>query len=227
MGHSTRHGINRRTLVKGGAAAIAAPALLGPGAARGQARVIKIGHVSPRTGPLAGFGEADNFIIDQVRGILKKGLQIGGRNYQVQIVSKDSQSTGSRAAEVASELILSDKVDLLIAAGTPDTTNPVSDQAEVNEVPCVCHQLPVAAVLLRPQGRSRQGLQLDLPVLLGPRRRDRGVPRAVGRRADQQGRRRPVPERRRRQRLGRPEARPAAGARRAPATSCSIPAAIR
>jgi len=96
----------------------------------------------PRTGPLAGFGEADNFIIEQVRGILKNGLQSGGRAYQVQIISKDSQSTGSRAAEVASELILSDKVDLLVAAGTPDTTNPVSDQAEVNEVPCVTTNCP-------------------------------------------------------------------------------------
>ena len=89
------------------------------------------------------------------------------------------------------------------------------------------HQLPVAAVFLRPQGRSRQGLHLDLSVLLGPGRRDRGVPRAVGWRADQQGRRRPVPERRRRQRLGRQGARPAAGARARPATSCSIPAATR
>ena len=157
MGHSTRDGINRRTLVKGGAAAIAAPALLGPGAARGQARVIKIGHVSPRTGPLAGFGEADNFIIDQVRGILKKGIQIGGRNYPVQIVSKDSQSTGSRAAEVASELILSDKVDLLIAAGTPDTTNPVSDQAEVNEVPCVCTNCPWQPYFFGRKGDPKKG----------------------------------------------------------------------
>ena len=154
---STRHGINRRTLVKAGAAAIAAPALLGPGAARGQARVIKIGHVSPRTGPLAGFGEADNFIIDQVRGILKKGIQIGGRDYQVQIVSKDSQSTGSRAAEVASELILSDKVDLLIAAGTPDTTNPVSDQAEVNEVPCVCTNCPWQPYFFGRKGDPKKG----------------------------------------------------------------------
>src|ERR1700741_1313539 len=107
-------GISRRSVVKGGAMAFAAPALLGPGAARGQARVIKIGHVSPRTGPLAGFGEADNFIVEQVRGLLKKGLSIGGRDYQVQIVTKDSQSTGSRAAGGASELILSDKVDLLV-----------------------------------------------------------------------------------------------------------------
>ena len=99
--------INRRTLIKSGAAAVAAPALIGANSASAQGRVIKIGHVSPRTGPLAGFGEADNFIIEQVRGILKNGLQSGGRTYQVQIISKDSQSTGSRAAEVASELILS------------------------------------------------------------------------------------------------------------------------
>jgi branched-chain amino acid transport system substrate-binding protein len=141
-GKKSSKSINRRTLVKTGVAAIAAPALLGANSASAQSRVIKIGHVSPRTGPLAGFGEADNFIIDQVRGILKNGLQSGGRTYQVQIISKDSQSTGSRAAEVASELILSDKVDLLVAAGTPDTTNPVSDQAEVNEVPCVTTNCP-------------------------------------------------------------------------------------
>ena len=134
--------MNRRALIKSGAAAVAAPALIGANSASAQGRVIKIGHVSPRTGPLAGFGEADTFIIDQVRGILKNGIQSGGRNYQVQIISKDSQSTGNRAAEVASELILSDKVDLLVAAGTPDTTNPVSDQAEVNEVPCVTTNCP-------------------------------------------------------------------------------------
>ena len=75
-------------------------------------------------------------------GILGKGLQSGGKTYKVEIVSKDSQSSGSRAAEVASELILRDKVDLLVAAGTPDTTNPVSDQAEVNEVPCVTTNCP-------------------------------------------------------------------------------------
>lgn len=134
--------MNRRMLIKSGAAAVAAPALLGANSASAQGRVIKIGHVSPRTGPLAGFGEADNFIIEQVRGILKNGLQSGGRTYQVQIISKDSQSTGTRAAEVANDLILSDKVDLLVAAGTPDTTNPVSDQAEVNEVPCVTTNCP-------------------------------------------------------------------------------------
>ena len=134
--------INRRTLIKSGAAAIAAPALLNANSASAQAKVIKIGHVSPKTGPLAGFGEADEFILGQVREVLGKGLQSGGRTYQVQIISKDSQSSGSRAAEVASELILSDKIDLMVTSGTPDTTNPVSDQAEVNEVPCVATNCP-------------------------------------------------------------------------------------
>src|SRR5688572_8889721 len=115
--------INRRTLIKSGAAAIAAPALLNANSASAQAKVIKIGHVSPKTGPLAGFGEADEFILKQVRDVLAPGLQSGGRTHQVQIISKDSQSSGSRAAEVASELILSDKIDLMVTSGTPDTTN--------------------------------------------------------------------------------------------------------
>jgi branched-chain amino acid transport system substrate-binding protein len=134
--------INRRTLIKSGAAVIAAPALLNANSASAQAKVIKIGHVSPKTGPLAGFGEADEFILKQVRDVVGKGLQSGGKTYQVQIISKDSQSSGSRAAEVASELILSDKIDLMVTSGTPDTTNPVSDQAEVNEVPCVATNGP-------------------------------------------------------------------------------------
>ena len=133
--------ISRRTLVKTGIGAIAAPALFAM-PTQAQTAVIKIGHVSPRTGPLAGFGEADSFILEQVRGILSKGLSNGGKSYKVEIISKDSQSSGSRAAEVASELILGDKVNLLVGSGTPDTTNPISDQAEVNEVPCITTNCP-------------------------------------------------------------------------------------
>src|SRR5215831_5662402 len=122
---------SRRTVVKAGLGtalgAVAAPAVLRVVPVNAQSRAIKIGHVSPKTGPLAGFGEADGFILEQVRGILANGLASGGRTYPVQIISKDSQSSGSRAAEVASELILGDKVDLIVASATPDTTNPVAD----------------------------------------------------------------------------------------------------
>ena len=87
MSSTAKSAMNRRTLVKGGVAAIAAPALIGANSASAQAKVIRIGHVSPRTGPLAGFGEADGFILEQVRGLLSSGLQSGGRTYPVQIIS--------------------------------------------------------------------------------------------------------------------------------------------
>jgi branched-chain amino acid transport system substrate-binding protein len=132
----------RRTLVKSGLGALAAPAILNVIPVNAQSRVIKIGHVSPRTGPIAPFGEADPYILDQIQKLVEKGVSNSGRTYPVQIISKDSQSSTSRASEVAAELILRDKVDLIVAASTPDTTNPVADQAEVNEIPCVTTDCP-------------------------------------------------------------------------------------
>ncbi|MDB5600246.1 MAG: transporter substrate-binding protein [Xanthobacteraceae bacterium] len=152
-----KNGISRRSLVQAGLGAIAAPAVLSIIPANAQSKTIKIGHVSPRTGPLAGFGEADNFIIEQVRGVIGKGLDIGGKTYPVQIISKDSQSSGSRAAEVASELILGDKVDLLLGAAAPDTTNPVADQAEVNEVPCLTTNCPWQPYFFGRKGDPKKG----------------------------------------------------------------------
>src|SRR5438128_11533873 len=150
-------GISRRGLVRAGFGAIAAPAVLRIIPANAQSRVIKIGHVSPRTGPLAGFGEADPYILDEIQKLLDKGITSGGKTYKVQIISKDSQSNASRAAEVASELILRDKVDLIIAASTPDTTNPVADQAEVNEVPCVTTDCPWQPYFFGRKGEPQKG----------------------------------------------------------------------
>jgi branched-chain amino acid transport system substrate-binding protein len=149
--------IDRRTLVTRGLGILAAPAVLRAIPANAQSKSIKIGHVSPRTGPLAGFGEADGFILDQVRGILAKGLESGGKTYPVEIVSKDSQSSGTRASEVAAELILRDKVDLIVGSATPDTTNPVADQAEVNEVPCITTNCPWQPYFFGRNGDPKKG----------------------------------------------------------------------
>jgi branched-chain amino acid transport system substrate-binding protein len=149
--------IDRRTVVTRGLGMLAAPAVLRAIPANAQSKSIKIGHVSPRTGPLAGFGEADGFILDQVRGILAKGLESGGKTYPVEIVSKDSQSSGTRASEVAAELILRDKVDLIVGSATPDTTNPVADQAEVNEVPCITTNCPWQPYFFGRNGDPKKG----------------------------------------------------------------------
>jgi branched-chain amino acid transport system substrate-binding protein len=150
-------GVSRRTIIAASASALAAPAVLRVIPANAQSRAIKIGHVSPRTGPLAGFGEADPYIIDEINKLLDKGIASGGKTYKVQIISKDSQSNASRAAEVASELILRDQVDLIVAAATPDTTNPVADQAEVNEVPCITTNCPWQPYFFGRKGDPKKG----------------------------------------------------------------------
>lgn len=153
----TSNRISRRTLVKAGLTAVAAPAVLRILPAEAQSTIIKIGHVSPKTGPLAGFGEADAFVLEQVRAILAKGLSNNGKTYKVEIVSKDSQSSASRASDVAAELILGDKVNLIVASAAPDTTNPVADQAEVNEVPCVTTNCPWQPYFFGRNGDPKKG----------------------------------------------------------------------
>ena len=197
--------------MRAGLGVLAAPAVLTSFRQMPRAASIKIGHVSPKTGPLAGFGEADAFILEQVRGLLSAGLQSGGRTYQVQIISKDSQSSGSRAAEVASDLMLGDKVDLILASATPDTTNPVADQAEVNEVPCITTDCPWQPYFFGRNGDPGKGFTWTYHFFWGLEDVIARVPGAVGLGADQQGRRRAVPERCRWQCLGRSAARIATG----------------
>jgi branched-chain amino acid transport system substrate-binding protein len=106
------------------------------------AETVKVGYVSPQTGPLAPFGEADDFILRGVREIFDQGLDIAGARRRVEIVVKDSQSDPNRAAQVASELITQDRVNLIVVASTPETTNPVADQCEANRVPCISSVAP-------------------------------------------------------------------------------------
>ena len=73
---------------------------------------------------------------------MKNGLDINGTNYAVEVVVKDSQSNPNRAAEVAKELIVDDEIDLMLVASTPETTNPVSTQCEIEEVPCISTMAP-------------------------------------------------------------------------------------
>ena len=130
--------MNRRHFTQ----ALAATAAVGATPLAWANDTVKIGYVSPQTGPLAPFGEADRWVIDQMKTAFKDGIVIGGKKHAVEIVLKDSQSNPNRAGEVANDLILRDKVALVLTAGTPETANPVSDACELNEVPCVSSVVP-------------------------------------------------------------------------------------
>lgn len=131
-------GLSRRRLLQSGAGAglltmsggLFAPALA-------QERTLKIGYVSPQSGPLALFGEADAFIVEGIRAAFANGLTVGGKTYPLEIITKDTQSNPNRAAEVTNELIANDQVDIVVVAAAPETVNPVSDQCELNGTPCI------------------------------------------------------------------------------------------
>lgn len=134
----------RRTLLKTGVLATAASAATfgAPWVRAAGADTFKIGFVSPVTGPLAAFAEPDQFTLEQVKKAVGGGIISGGKKYAVEIVYKDSQSNSNRASSAAAELILRDKVDLVVAGNTPATTNPVADQCELNGVPCITNDTP-------------------------------------------------------------------------------------
>ncbi|MGB3833924.1 MAG: ABC transporter substrate-binding protein [Mesorhizobium sp.] len=139
--------VTRREFMKGAAAtgvlagtgSLAMPALA-------QNAPVKLGYVSPQSGPLAAFAEADKFIID---GFLA-ATKAAGLNYEV--VVKDSQSNPNRAAEVAKELIVEDEVALMLVASTPETTNPVATTCEAEEVPCLSTVAPWQPWFIAQQG---------------------------------------------------------------------------
>jgi branched-chain amino acid transport system substrate-binding protein len=117
---------------------------------------IKIGYVSPITGATSGFGEPDPYVIGLARKALQSGLSIGGTNYSVEIITRDSQSTPSVSAQVANDLISGQKVDLMLATSTPETVNPVSDAAEAAGVPCISTVVPWEAWYLGRGGKIGQ-----------------------------------------------------------------------
>lgn len=146
----------RRHFLAMGAGALAVGML--PGAALAQqGRTIKIGFVTPKTGPLAPFAEADNFVIQQMRTLFSGGLEIGGVKHPVEIIVKDSQSNPNRAAGVAGDLIVKDKIDLMLVSSTPETTNPVADQCELNKKPCISTVAPWQPWFFTRGGKADKG----------------------------------------------------------------------
>jgi branched-chain amino acid transport system substrate-binding protein len=105
---------------------------------------IHIGYITPRTGDLAGFSESDPFVLKKIRGTsaYRKGITVGGKQYSIKITVLDSQSTTNRAAQVAQQLAVSTKVDLIVTANAPETTNPVASAAEQYQTPCLATVVP-------------------------------------------------------------------------------------
>ena len=143
----------RRGVLRGMGAGLAASVLGSPAVLRAQtAGKIRMGYITPETGPLGLFGETDGYTVQKIRDALGGRLQsANGDVYEIEILERDSQSNPNKAAEIAGDLILNDEVHLLVPASTTDTILPAMEQAELYETPSISAGAPWQAVIM-PRG---------------------------------------------------------------------------
>jgi branched-chain amino acid transport system substrate-binding protein len=146
--------IARRSLLKGagaGALAIGAGGFLSAcgsgikGASKASSTgTINIGFITPLTGDLSDFGVSDKFVLSTVRALsaYTKGFKVGGKTYKVNINVQDSQSSSTRAGQVALQLVQSGNIDMILTTSTPETTNPVAVVCEQKGMPCLSTVVP-------------------------------------------------------------------------------------
>jgi len=145
----------------------AATSLAMPGLVRAQAAdTIRVGFISPMTGPLSLFGETDTYTLNKIQALLGNGLNINGKTYKVEILSRDAQSNPNKAAELAGDLILNENIQLMIPASTTDINNPVADQCELYGVPSISSSSPWQAFVM-PRGGAEKPFEWNYHFFWG------------------------------------------------------------
>jgi len=147
-------GVSRRSVLRGlgagalatGAGGVLAACSSGASSSAGSAAggTIRIGFVTPLSGPLSAYSSGDRFVVSTIKATpqYKNGFTAGGQNYKIDILVADSQSDPNLASAAARNLVLNDNVDLLLATSAPETTIPVAAVAEVQGIPCVSTVCP-------------------------------------------------------------------------------------
>jgi branched-chain amino acid transport system substrate-binding protein len=153
MGKKVKENMTRRDFMKkvGKAAAAVSVASAVPGLAKparaAQRGYVLIGYTDPSTGPLAGLGAPTPWVNARVEKAIEKlgGVYIKeyGKKVPVKFKVVDTESSPTKAADVASRLILNDKIDLMLTMYTPDVVNPVSAVCERYQMPCIGVGCPI------------------------------------------------------------------------------------
>lgn len=118
---------------------------------------ITVGRIVPITGPLLDMGRETPWLDKNKVDPINKagGLQVGDKKCKIVYKIYDSRGTMAGSGEAATRAILKDKVDVVFAQGTPDTTNAPSDLCERYKVPCITSNTPIEAWLFGPDGKPK------------------------------------------------------------------------
>lgn len=154
--------LHRRTLLAAGAAATVLPRL-----AVAQDKPIKIGYVTALSGPRASFGVADEWHLARIRALLKDGLEVaGGKRLPVEIVLRDNQSDANRSLQVVQDLVLREKVDLMLVQDG-DATTPAGQLCDVHGIPMVSTMSPWQAFMFARNGNMSKGFPFSFHFFWG------------------------------------------------------------
>lgn len=136
---------------------LAAALLVAALPAAAQDCTITVGRVVPITGPLLDLGRETPWLDDnKVKPVnAAGGLQVGSKKCKVVYKIYDSKGTTAGSGEAATKAILQDKVDYVLAQGTPDTTNAPADLCERYQIPCITSDTPIEAWLFGPDGKPK------------------------------------------------------------------------
>lgn len=137
--------------------ATVAPLALIAAPASAQDCTVTVGRVVATSGPLVDMGRETPWLDEnKIKPINDAGgLQVGNRKCKIAFKIFDSKGTMAGSGEAATRAILEDKVDVVFAQGTPDTTNAPSDLCERYKVPCIASNTPVEAWLYGPDGKPK------------------------------------------------------------------------
>ena len=185
----------------GEASSAAAPASSGGGGSGGE--TIKVGFVSPITGPAAGFGEPDGYVLGLARKALAGGLQIGGKTYagrdhrQGRPVDPAARGAGREGPDHG------DGIDLMLATSTPEIDQPGRRRVRGGRRAVHLHRLPWEAWYFgrgAKPGASPRRSSTRYHFCFGVEEFDKTYAAPVAAGPDEQEGRRDVAQRRRRQR---------------------------
>lgn len=157
--------MKRRHLLTAAAAWAALPAASAQPA--GEDATLRVALISPTTGALAAFGLTNTYVHELLAPRLAAGLESPGRGRRiVRLELHDAASSPARAGELTASLVASG-VHMVLASGTPETCNPVSDVCEAAGVPCVTTVAPWQAWFHGRKGHPDKGFQWTYHFFVG------------------------------------------------------------
>lgn len=123
--------LSRRGLLQAGGAALLAPALARPALSQGQADVIRIGHLTPRTGFLGPLGE---FAMQAAQLATEEINAAGGINgRKIELLSEDSVNPQTASAK-AERMIQRDRVACIVGEINSASALAISQVAQREKV---------------------------------------------------------------------------------------------